>query len=64
MSLLSERDWQQEFEDITADPNQNPHRVYSEDEVEWLGPAVVEGTDLREVIERYQALKRDMEDYG
>jgi hypothetical protein len=63
MSRLSEeRNWQEEFEDIVDDPNQNPHRVYSEDEVEWLGPAVAEGESIEEVLEAYREYKRDMED--
>jgi hypothetical protein len=60
MSLLSERNWDDEFEEIVDHPDQNPHRVYSEEEVEWLGPAVAEGESIREVFEAYREYKRDM----
>jgi hypothetical protein len=60
--LSEERNWQEDFEDIIDDPNQNPIQFYRDEDVENLGPAVAEGQSLREVIEHYQALKRDMDE--
>ena len=61
--MSEERNWQEEFEDIIDDPEQNPIVVYSEaDEDAQLGPAIAEGATLEEAIERYQALKRDMDE--
>jgi hypothetical protein len=58
---MSERQWDDEFEEIVGDPKQNPI-VFYEDEDADLGPAIAEGGTLREVIERYRALKRDMDE--
>jgi hypothetical protein len=66
MTLLSEertaRDWEDEFEDIIDDSNQNPIQFYEDEDVQDLGPAIAEGQSLREVLERYQAMKRDMDE--
>jgi hypothetical protein len=63
MSQLSEeRNWQEEFEEIVDDPKQNPIVFYKDEDVLDLGPAIAEGETLREVLERYQALKRDMDE--
>jgi hypothetical protein len=62
MSQLSERKWDDEFADIIDDPKQNPIQFYGDADVEDLGPAIAEGQSLREVLERYQALKRDMDE--
>jgi hypothetical protein len=58
MTLLSEeRNWQEEFEDIVDDPEQNPIVFYGDEDAE-LGPAIAEGPTLREVVERYQEYRR------
>jgi hypothetical protein len=63
MSQLSEeRNWQEEFEEIVDDPKQNPIVFYGDGDVQDLGPAIAEGETLREVLERYQALKRDRDE--
>jgi hypothetical protein len=59
---MSERQWDDEFEEIVDDPKQNPIQFYEGEGVQGLGPKVAEGETLREVIERYQALKRDMDE--
>jgi hypothetical protein len=62
--MSEERNWQEDFEDIIDDPRQNPIQFYGDADVQEasLGPAIAEGQSLREVIERYQALKRDMDE--
>jgi hypothetical protein len=56
IQLSEERNWNEEFEDIVDDPEQNPI-VFYEDEDAELGPAVGEGGTLEEAIERYQLYK-------
>jgi hypothetical protein len=60
--MSEERNWQEDFEDIIDDSKQNPIQFYGDEDVQDLGPAIAEGQSLREVIERYQALKRDMDE--
>jgi hypothetical protein len=59
--LSEERNWNEEFEDIVDDPEQNPI-VFYEDEDAELGPAVGEGRTLEEAIERYQLYKRQRDE--
>ena len=55
---MSERKWDDEFEDIVDDPKQNPIQFYGEEAVQDLGPAIAEGQSLREVLESYEEYKR------
>ena len=59
--MSEERNWNEEFEDIVDDPEQNPI-VFYEDEDAELGPAVGEGRTLEEAIERYQLYKRQRDE--
>jgi hypothetical protein len=61
IQLSEERNWNEEFEDIVDDPEQNPI-VFYEDEDAELGPAVGEGRTLEEAIERYQLYKRQRDE--
>jgi hypothetical protein len=61
IQLSKERNWNEEFEDIVDDPEQNPI-VFYEDEDAELGPAVGEGRTLEEAIERYQLYKRQRDE--
>jgi hypothetical protein len=64
MTLLSEeRNWQEEFEDIVDDPEQDPIGFYIEDEADVeLGPAIAEGPTLRDLIERYREYERQRDE--
>jgi hypothetical protein len=63
MSPLSEeRNWQEEFEDIVDDPEQDPIQFYGDEAVSDLGPAIAEGPTLREVIERYREYERQRDE--
>ena len=61
IQLSEERNWNEEFDDIVDDPEQNPI-VFYEDEDAELGPAVGEGRTLEEAIERYQLYKRQRDE--
>jgi hypothetical protein len=61
IQLSEERNWNEEFEDIVDDPEQNPI-VFYEDEDAELGPAVGAGRTLEEAIERYQLYKRQRDE--
>jgi hypothetical protein len=61
IQLSKERNWNEEFEDIVDDPEQNPI-VFYEDEDAELGPAVGEGRTLEEAIEAYQEYRRSRDE--
>jgi hypothetical protein len=44
--------WDDEFEDIIDDPNQSPIVFYEGGDAD-LGPAIAEGSTLKEAIEAY-----------
>jgi hypothetical protein len=64
---MSERQWDDEFEEIVDDSNQNPIQFYEDENVGDRGSTIAEGETLREVLdryERYRKLREDMEEYG
>jgi hypothetical protein len=50
--MSEERNWQEEFEDIVDDPKQHPIVFYEGGDAD-LGPAIAEGSTLKEAIEAY-----------
>jgi hypothetical protein len=51
-SGAEERKWDEEFEDIIDDPKQHPIVFYEGGDAD-LGPAIAEGSTLKEAIEAY-----------
>ena len=54
-------EWDDDFEAIIDDPNQSPIVFYEDGDAD-LGPAIAEGSTLKEVIEAYVRERERMQD--